>query len=275
MNLLQYTDYRAYLKDYYRKQKNKNRSFSYKTFANRAKLASPNYLKLVIDGSRRITDKNISNFIRGLKLNNIESKYFKNLVFYQESKDTDAKQNYLITLNHIRNKVTKAAQIINEQNLDVLKNWYNWAIRELVVVDDFSDDPKWISKKLKNLISPTEAKSSLELLLKLGFIENRNGKYFQKEPLITTSDEIPSKLIRNIHRQFIDLSKTSISVDPIDSREFSSVTMAISKNKIPMIKGAIKEFRKELNRIFSDSENNDDVYHLLISFFPITAGGTK
>lgn len=91
MDLFRYENYRTYLKDFYESQKEKNRSYSYKVFANRAKLGSPNYLKLVIDGDRRITEKNLSGFIRGLGLKSNEAEYFTLLVHFQESTDPEQK----------------------------------------------------------------------------------------------------------------------------------------------------------------------------------------
>ncbi len=83
-NLFDYFDYREYLQDYYQFHKKRNSSYSYRLFARKAKLGSPNYLKLVVDGKRRITDRTLFQFARGLGLNRDEEKYFRELVLYQE-----------------------------------------------------------------------------------------------------------------------------------------------------------------------------------------------
>src|SRR5476649_3094617 len=86
-NLFDYFDYREYLQDYYLFHKKRNSAYSYRLFARKAKLGSPNYLKLVVDGKRRITDRTLFQFARGLGLNRDEEKYFRELVMYQEVAD--------------------------------------------------------------------------------------------------------------------------------------------------------------------------------------------
>src|SRR5476649_2790081 len=86
-NLFDYFDYREYLHDYYLFHKKKNSAYSYRLFARKAKLGSPNYLKLVVDGKRRITDRTLYQFARGLSLSRDEEKYFRELVMYQEVSD--------------------------------------------------------------------------------------------------------------------------------------------------------------------------------------------
>jgi uncharacterized protein (TIGR02147 family) len=89
-----YKDYRLFLADYYIWQKSRNPSFSYRLFAKKAQLSSPNYLKLVIDGKRRITDQTLPKFIRGIGLEGRAAEYLRALVFYQDSKDISAKKHY-------------------------------------------------------------------------------------------------------------------------------------------------------------------------------------
>lgn len=273
VNLYEYTDYRAYLRDFYLREKEKNRSYSYRVFANRAKLASPNYLKLVIDGARRITDKNLPTFVRGLRLTGEDAEYFRNLVFYQEAEDVEAKNAHLENMVKIRRRKNNAASEIEGDRLEILSSWHHWAMREMVLLKNFTDDPKWIADQLKNKITPKQAEESLALLRRLNFITKKNGKYVLSEPLLTTSDEISSLMLQRLHHQFIELGVDSIFNDPVGRREVNGLTIALSKNKVPQLKKAIKEFRKKLNQEFSDVEENEEVYQLIINFFPLTKQG--
>src|SRR5947209_2672039 len=102
MRLFEYLDYRQYLKDFCQDQKQQSASYSYRVFANRAKLVSPNYLKLVMDGERPLTEKNLQKFIRGLGLDTKEADYFRALVAYQECADVEEKNARLKELGRIR-----------------------------------------------------------------------------------------------------------------------------------------------------------------------------
>lgn len=271
MNIFEYSDYRAYLRDFYNLQKKKSRSYSFRVFANCARLNSPNYLKLVIDGARRVTDKNLPNFIRGLSLNPIEANYFRNLVLFQETEDSDARSVYQLELARLQVQFKKKAKTIEAYRREILRHWCHFVIREMVLLKDFRNDPHWVSKKLKGKITPAQAQESLEILERLEFIKQKeNGTYIQTEPLITTTDEVSSKMLRRLHRQFMELGIESLQSDPIQEREFSGLTLALPKSAVSKLKQIIKEFRKDLNRTFSDLKDNEEVYYLSVNLYPVT-----
>ncbi len=272
-SLADYSDYRAYLRDYYAKQKKQNPSFSYRSFAMRAKLSSPNYLKLVIDGDRRITDKTLPNFIRGLRLAKMEADYFRNLVLYQESQDAEAKATHLRELARLRSRWGREEKTIEHDRLEFLRGWHHWVIREMVLLTDFNPDPEWIAKRLRYKVTAKEAKDALDVLERLEFITLKDGKYVLSDPLITLGDEISSLMLRNFHCQLFQFSIQSILNDTREEREFGGVTLAISKKKLPEIKALIREFREEFNKRFSEPDGNDAVYNFGMAFFPLTKDG--
>jgi len=278
MEIFEYTDYRKYLKDFYLLQKANKSSYSYRVFATHAKLSSPNYLKLVIDGQRRITDRLSHQFVRGLALNPHQARYFKNLILYQESEDIEAKEIYLKEMIKLRRRNLQnlgGPQEVAKDRDEILSHWYHWAIRELVLLDDFKPESEWIADRLGQKITPKQAKESLELLKRLEFISQKNGKTILSQSLISTTDEVSSLLIRNLHRQFMELGAQSILSDPLESREVNGLTIALPKSRVPDLKKAIKNFRKTINRLYSTDQGNEEIYHLIINLFPLTQPGKK
>lgn len=273
LNLFEYTDYRRYLKDFYSSQKQASSTFSFRVFALRAKLSSPNYLKLVIDGQRRITDKNLPNFIRGLKLSRNEADYFRNLVFYQEADDVEAKTMHLRELVKIRGRVSREAKTLERDRFEILRTWHPWVIREMVLMADFRPDPEWISRRLRHKVTPAEVADALALLERLEFIRREGENYKVSEPLITTGDDISLLLLNNLHRQFFEFAIQSVMNDKGPEKMVSGVTIAIPASRLPEVKAVVREFRQEFNKRFSTSEGNDSVYHLSIAVFPLTKGG--
>ncbi len=69
-----------------------------------AKIRSPNYLKLVIDGKRRITERSLEAFVLGLKLQGVESEYFRNLVRSEEADDSQVRAQSIRRLVELRNE---------------------------------------------------------------------------------------------------------------------------------------------------------------------------
>lgn len=273
MDVFNYSDYRVLLRDYYAEQKQKHTSFSYRVFANRAKLASPNYLKLVIEGSRRITDRNISQFVRGLKLIGWEAEYFKRLVEFQNATDPELQRHYLGELDSIKLKATRQMTLPSLTQLEILKSWRHLAVRELVLLQDFKNDPNWMASRLKFDVTPEQAAESFKLLLDLKFIELENGRYVQRDPVMHTGGESYSNLLVDFYRQSFDLASRSLDERNLDAREIGSVSLAVSKQSVQDIRRDVRRFIKEINRVYSKDSGNDDVYHLIINFFPLTQQG--
>ncbi len=272
-SLFDYFDYRDFLHDYYWFHKKKNPAYSYRLFARKAKLGSPNYLKLVVDGKRRITDRTIYQFTRGLDLNRDEEKYFRELVMYQEVSDPDSKELHLRSLLKYQEK-QRTPTLLKADRIKFVLDWYHAVIRELVTTSDFKEDFQWIAKRLGNKITETQAKESIELMLRLQILKrNSEGKLEQNEPLLTSSDEVPSHILRSLHRTYLRKAINSIFSVPIDKRELSGLILALPQSKIKEIKNEIKEFRKKLNRKYGLEKCGEDVFFIGLYLFPISQKG--
>lgn len=279
VNLFVFEDYREYLRAFYVEQKNRNRGFSFRLFARHAGLASPNYLKLVIEGTRRITDKSLPQFVRGLRLSQEEASYFRALVSHQEAKDAQEREVTASELLKLRARNLKRAAELHSSRMDYLRDWYHMVVRELVTLSDFRPDGGWISRRLRGRISAEQAAASLALLLKLGFVREEEGTYFQSEPLLTSGDEVSDKqvagLIQNIHRQMSEIVMGSMAEEKKEWREVNSLTIAVPLSRVGELKNCIKRFRKELNQTFSGEEKNEAVYYFAVQLFPLTTLGER
>ena len=272
-NLFDYFDYREYLQDYYLFHKRRNSAYSYRLFARKAKLGSPNYLKLVVDGKRRITDRTLFQFARGLGLGRDEEKYFRELVMYQEVSDPDSKELHLRSLMKYQEK-QRTAIPLKAERIKFLLEWHHAVIRELVVTKDFKEDAAWISKRLGGKITEAQAKESLELLMKLQFIyRNEGGRLEQREPLLTSSDEVPSHVLRSLHRTYLRRAITSIFAVPMEKRELSGLLISIPNHRVKELKEEIKEFRKKLNRKYGLDKNGDEVCFVGLYMYPVSQKG--
>ena len=272
-NLFDYFDYREYLHDYYLFHKKKNSAYSYRLFARKAKLGSPNYLKLVVDGKRRITDRTLYQFARGLGLSRDEEKYFRELVMYQEVSDPDSKELHLRSLLKYQEK-QRTPTPLRADKIKFLLDWHHAVIRELVAAKDFKEDATWISKRLGNKITENQAKESLELLVRLQIVQrNPEGRLEQREPLLTSSDEVPSHVIRSLHRTYLRKAITSIFAVPMERRELSGLVLSIPNGRVKEIKEEIKEFRRKLNRKYGLDKDGDEVFFVGLYLFPVTHKG--
>ena len=76
IDVFDYLDYRAYLRDYYAYIKDNKREFSFRTFSRKARLGSPSHFKRVIEGKRNLTLEMAEHFAHacGLDVQRAEAK---------------------------------------------------------------------------------------------------------------------------------------------------------------------------------------------------------
>ena len=148
-------DYRALLRDYYEDRKQHGRSFSYRAFARRAGLKSPNLLKRVIDGERTLTPEMAERFAKACGFDGPAASYFRELVAFGEAKTEVERNARYRKLSAFRGY--RKAHKLEAAAADYCKHWYIPAIRELSARSDFREEPAWIAAQLVPKIKPAEA----------------------------------------------------------------------------------------------------------------------
>lgn len=269
-DLFHYLDYRHFLKDYYRGQKEEKGSrFSFRSFSRAAGLRSPNFLKLVMEGKRNLGPDGIQSFIKALRLGKEESAYFENLVHFNQSATDDERNEWYRRLS--TSKKYREIREIEKDYFVYFSHWYYAAIRELVLLPDFKEDPDWVARRLSPPVTVREAKGGLELLQKMGFLKrDKSGRLVQSERNIATAREVQSLAISNFHRQMIQKASESIERTPPLKRDISSLTLALSEEKFREAKRRIQEFRRELNVLLSEEGKTDSVYQINFQIFNLS-----
>lgn len=162
----------------------------------------------------------------------------------------------------------------NQVSLDhfqFISDWHHYAILEAVTLSDFDPSPKWFSNRLG--ISESKVKEALERLVRLGYLsKNKKGKI---EPIVgnnTTTGEAPSAGARREHeRQVLELAIEALDRTPVTERNQSSMTLAIPSSRFPEAVEKITRFRREMTALLQRKGERDSVYHLSISFYPISS----
>ena len=75
-SIRQYKDYRKYIRDYYTWEK-KHSSFSWREFSRRAKITSPNFLKLVSERKSQLSTPPAERVADAMDLAGFEKSFFK------------------------------------------------------------------------------------------------------------------------------------------------------------------------------------------------------
>ncbi len=168
------------------------------------------------------------------------------------------------------------ASLIDYQQLTldsfkVISDWYHYGILELMRVDHFKPDPKWIARTLGLTVS--EVNIAVERLVRVDLLEiTPEGKWkdLTGGTSTTTGNPFTAAAFKKLQRQVLEKAITAIDEVPMEERDQSSVTMAIDSSLLPEAKERIKLFRRDLGKFLSKGEKRDSVYQLGISLYPLT-----
>lgn len=268
-NIYEYLDYRLFLKAFLAYRKKESAAFSYRSFSRMAGFRSPNFLKLVIDGERNISLQAIPSFAKAFKLTKTESDFFENLVLFNQAKIAEEKNRYYERIS--RSKSYHDAKPLEASQYAYFSNWYFVALRELVLLKNFKEDPRWINKKLKTRTHPDEIKRALRILIELKLLyRDGEGRLRQTVEKISTSPEMGALAVLNFHREMLKKAQDSLENSRTSDRDISALTVAVSKKQFERIKERLQEIRREIHAISAEPGEKESVYQINLQMFNLS-----
>lgn len=269
VNIFNYHDYRVFLKDLAGKLKSIEYKFTYAKLSKRCGFTSNNMAKMVIDGKRNLSKDSIEQVAKGLHFNKEESKYFRSLVLFNQATDYKDKDIYYKELS----RTSTRYRLFQKDAKDLYayySKWYYAAIRELVLLPDFKDDPQWIADTLSPSITVAEAQKALQVLKDNNFIVEGPSGWTQNTPVITTGAEIFSTAVKNYHATMMQLAQESLKTVKHEYRNISSLTIPLGKKTYEAILSEIQIFQQKILDLTETETHTDSVYQFNFQLFPLT-----
>jgi uncharacterized protein (TIGR02147 family) len=253
--------------DYYKEKKSIQNFFSYRYMSQRLGI-DPGYLVKVFQGKKNITLESVPKFVELFKLSKKEAKYFELLTLFCKSKTNEEMTTYFEQLLPYTNKTPVK---VEEKNYEFYKKWYYSAIREILSFYKFNGDYAELAEMVYPPIKPSEAKKAVELLESLELIKkDENQEYILTARFLTTGEEWQSIAIRNYQDEVLQLARDALDKIPKDERDFSTLTVSLSKEGFDKIRQGLKQFRSQVFDTVEKDQNVDKVYQLNLQFFPIS-----
>jgi uncharacterized protein (TIGR02147 family) len=266
-DIFRYTEYRAFLKDFYLYQKEGNPAISHRYLAAKVGFDAGQFAK-ILSGKRNLTPSMVLKFTDIFKLNRKEKEYFEILVLANHAKIPQQRRELLARLQPLRPKLSKTIASGLEE---YYRHWYHSALRELIGFYPFRGDWEALGKMLTPALTAEQARQGLELLSLLGFIKkDAQGRYGVAEAHITSGYKSPSAAVQQFIRTTLDLGKEALDRFPKESRNFSSMTFSTSENHFLQLQEKIRLFRKELADELDKVERPERVFTLNIQLFPLS-----
>jgi len=267
-DILEYTDYRQYIADYYADRKAKS-AFSWQEFATAAGFSSPVYLKYVSEGRFNLSEEAAERTARSMHLADYECKFFVEMVKFCHAKTDDEKRSAFSNMLSIAE--SRKMKILEGESFRFFEDWKNPVLRELAPAMPGAK-PLALAHACREKISAAEVSETLNFLVKADLLKkDKDGNYEQTEKVVTTGPmEVTPLAVRGMHRQMGEFALDAIEGVPLDERHFSGLTLGITREAYQEIVQKIAEFRKEIIEIATRESATDEVYRLNVQFFPMT-----
>jgi uncharacterized protein (TIGR02147 family) len=264
-----YLDYRAFLRDHYAAKKAASRAFSYRAFSKRAGVASPNYLKLVIEGQRSLSTKMAERFALACALDADASRYFVHLVAFNQAKSSTERAEAYDKLTGFQSY--RQAHKLELAHAAYYSDWYMPAIRELAASAQFREDPEWIADQLVPKVSPLQAQRALETLVELGLlVRGTSGRLVQADALVSTGPETRGLHIVAFHRAMTQRAIEAIDLVPAAERDISSLTLCLGRGGLTTLKTRLQRLRRELLELSALETEPEQVVQVNFQLFPLS-----
>lgn len=266
--IIEYTDYRRYIADFYAERKNRS-AFTWRDFALKAKFSSAVFLKYVCEGKKNLTSKSAIQVAEALELVGYEKTYFCLLVDYANA-ETEGKKTKIFNEIVELSKIHKV-KVLGKDEFEYYNTWKHSVIREIAPVMQGAL-PKQIAKVCKQKITAAEVSDSLKFLLQAGFLtKDEKGNYHQTDRSVRIGNvEAVSFAVKNLQKEMLNMALNALDEANSKDRSISGLTIGVTSKAYEQIVEEIRNFRRRIIAIATEDNATDEVYRLNFQFFPLT-----
>lgn len=278
-NLSDYLDYRKFLADLYsyRREITKKdiRQYNYAMFSAAADIKSPNYLKMIIEGRRNLSEDMVYRFAKASGLNKDQAEEFRLMVLFGQATDQAQRNMYLKELNEYRVSSKLRTGEIDQKAFDKIPSWVTWVIFSMIDQDNVKFEPNRLRELLRGKASFDEIDEALRGLITSGEVVQRpeNGELERARNLMESAEDVPVALVRKLQAELMYLGLESLFRDAPTEREFGTLTLALTKPEFEELRFQLRKIRKEAQKniaVKRASSKGERVYQMNLQLFPVT-----
>jgi uncharacterized protein (TIGR02147 family) len=265
--IVEYTDYRKYIQDYYDERK-RNSAFSWQEFARNAGFSSAVFLKYVSEGKKNLSVSAAGSVASAMGLAGFEQTYFVLMVSYAHAKDDKSKRAAFEERCALAN--AHKVRVLGSDEFNYFKSWKNPVLRELAPHMPGAK-PLEIARACKQKISATEVSETLEFLVKAKLLKkDKNGNYLQTDKAIRMPPvEAVPLAARDLQRQMGEFAIQSLDL-PISERMISGYTLGLTRRAYERIKKETEDYYRRVVAIATEEDETERVYRLNVQLFPLS-----
>jgi uncharacterized protein (TIGR02147 family) len=270
-SIFAYADFRRYLRDFYTDRKSRVARFSFRAFARAAGFASPNFILMVMEGKKNLTEESAARLAEAMGLPEEEAAHFQDLVRFGQAKDVATRGRVLESLDARQRRAGPA--LLGDDDAAYLAHWHLPVIRELAALPDFSEDPAWIARRLVFPVSPKDIREALGFLERKGYLARDDGRLVPRDATLSAGGMGAGELARAArayHLQMAELARQAIFTLPKEGRSVTNTTLSLSADGYARALERIAALRAELLALAAGDSSPEALYQLNVNLFPLT-----
>ena len=263
--IVDYTDFRLYMRDFYEERKRCS-AFSWREFSKLAGFSSPSYMKVVCDGKSKLSRIGVERTGAAMGLTGFEMDYFREMVVYGQAETEEKKieaYNRMLAMAK-----SYKVRVLEGDLFEYYESWRNPVLRELAPIMPGAT-PGEMAKMCYPEVSALEVRESLDFLTKSGLLKKVDGNFVQSETSLRGTADATRLAMRGMHRIMSKLATPALEL-PKEIRNFSGVTMGLSRESFGKVEKVLNECRRQIIDIAAEEKNIEQVYRVNLQLFPLT-----
>ena len=265
--IVEYTDYRKYILDYYEERK-RSSVFSWQKFAQDAGFSSAVFLKYVCEGKKNLSVGSAGSVASAMGLAGYEQTYFVLMVSYAHAKSDKAKR----AAFEERCALAKAhkMRVLGNDEFDYFKSWKNPVLRELAPHMPGAK-PLEMARACSPSITAAEVTETLNFLVRMKLLKkDRDGNYHQTDRAITMGDmDVVPVAARELQRQMGEFAIKAIDL-PLSERTMSGFVLGLTERSYERIRKEMADFYRRVVAIATEDDETERVYRMNMQLFPLS-----
>jgi uncharacterized protein (TIGR02147 family) len=266
-DLYSFDDYRLFLKQYQEERKVKHAWYSNRYMASKIGI-DPGYFVKILQGKAPLPERFVEPLCELLGFGKKEQVYFLELVAFSRAKGAKQIQESYQKLLAMRDV---ELHTLERDQYEYYSHWHHTAIRAISEILDFRDDYALLGNSLTPPITAKMAKTSVELLARLGLLaKNGNGSWRPAQQFITSGAAWKSSAVRSFQQEMFRLAIESVDRHEPAVRDMSTLTITLKEKDIPEVQARVAQFRKELLQWIGEQKDEDMVVQVNLQVFPLS-----
>ena len=261
------TDYRPWLRQALKDLRSRHPSRTSRVLAEILDI-DPAHLSRVLSGHKHLATRHVPELCKFLKLSRPDGRYFEALVRCNTAANPAEANRHFLTMQAMRGAYQRTLQ---DDAHEYFRSWIHPVMRTLLSLIEFRG-LGWIrlAGLFRRRITPEQAQESVELLVRLGFLEPDARGILRPSPgTVSSGENWLGQAVHEFQRQTLALSAELLESQPREERDISTLTLPSSRQRMDELRDKIRQFRQELMTWARDLPEEDCVVQMNIQLFTV------